>query len=555
MIEDLGQLIGEAEKATLTEHRFPNVQLKASWRQEHGHQLSGRANDLKYPSCWMVIGLNDDGSSCRKDEAWAKQQEEGVSNHINLYLDPAQACTYLRCHPLSSGWIIVIGVSNPGAVVRWANKAYKSAGTTCLEMTPEAALELTISLPGLQDYSARPWTGPVDTLAVLDFAKRIASQNPAGDLRLLPTMTAEMILQRLHLHGKAASRMLFGDVNCRLVVYDIADAVLQNTRVSPLYRLLTPDFQRSLSAILRPSPSPSPCWPNLALSEGLANAVAHAAYFEHSGDLIIELHPKWLCISNLCIRTAAAFANKWFSRRHQSLNTLLMESLRLARFVDELGRGKHLILREYLLAGRQPPQVTVEPAGRLSRWRLFLPTDSTDERIIRLLTRLKEYYEGDEKIALLALALCLWHAKPFSEIRKSVDADSEPLLLEILDDLQSPVFLLEQEDRLSTKRWVRLILEQGLDSKQLSPGEEDRLLQFARHMQTQYNAGVITPKRLRELGQMGESNSERTLSSTILKRWETAGHVAKTGTGKYRFVVQVAPQSAPSTAESTVQAQ
>lgn len=232
-----------------------------------------------------------------------------------------------------------------------------------------------------------------------------------------------------------------------------------------------------------------------------------------------------------------------------------MESLRLARFVDELGRGKHLILREYLLAGRQPPQVTVEPAGRLSRWRLFLPTDSTDERIIRLLTRLKEYYEGDEKIALLALALCLWHAKPFSEIRKSVDADSEPLLLEILDDLQSPVFLLEQEDRLSTKRWVRLILEQGLDSKQLSPGEEDRLLQFARHMQTQYNAGVITPKRLRELGQMGESNSERTLSSTILKRWETAGHVAKTGTGKYRFVVQVAPQSAPSTAESTVQAQ
>lgn len=547
MIDDIDELLHQAGAGTLLEHRFPNVQLKAQWKQDNGHQLCGKANDLKAPSAWMVIGLHDDGSCCRKDETWVKSQEEVVSGHLNQYLDPPQACTYIKCHQIRLGWILVIGVSNPGTVVRWGGKAYASAGTTCREMTPEAALEMAIALPGLQDPSAQPWDGPINAACVQDFARRVAAHAKAGDFAQLPTLSAEEILTRLHLRGTVASRVLFGDTSCRVVVYDIGDNVIRNTPVAPLYTLLTPDFQRSLSLMVRGAPTANHVWPPLALSEGIANAVAHAAYFERSGELTIELHPNWICISNLCVQEAAAFANKWFSRSHSTLNVLLMESLRLARLVDELGRGKHLILREYLLAGRHPPSVAIEPAGRLSRWRLTLPTDSSDERVLRMLTRLRETCDGDERTALLGLALCLWRDKPLSEVRRFADAESNKCIDRMLEDFIAPVFVTDQDD-IVLLRWARLILQEGLDSKQFSAGEEERLLKFTYRMQSKYDSGSITPKRLRELAQMSESKSERTLSSTMLRRWEVAGYLSKSGVGKFRFL---APPSGAPHADST----
>ena len=539
MLEDLAELLEATASEDLREHRHPNVQVKQSWKQDAGKQLCGRANDLRSPSSWMVIGVSDDGQLIGRDENWVKQQEQLISLHLNQYLDPPQACTHFRCHRVKSSWLVVIGVSNPGAVVRWDDVPYKSIGTTCQPMEPEEALEFALQLPGLQDLSVQPWDGQVNAGAVQDFARRVGERDGGGALANLHQLPTDTILQRLHLGGTVASRILFGDIRCRIVVYDVADAVLQN-KSAAVYDVLSRGFQDSLSSTLRRSPT-TPIWPPLALSEGIANAVAHAAYFERDGELMLELHPGWLCISNLCDRAATAFANKWFSRSHRTLNTFLMESLRLAGFVDELGRGKNLILRDFLFAGMRPPSVAVESAGRLSRWRLLLPTHSGEEKHVQLLRRLREHYPNDDKKALLAMALALWRGKPYSEIEGYVSEENHALLDEILNDRQAPVFRVPEEDKLYLYRWAQLILDEGLDSKQLSPGEEQRLLDFAYRMATRFDASIITPAVLRRWGQMGHSPSEKSLSSRILKKWETDHLIERVGKGKYKFLPRPSP--------------
>lgn len=535
MINTLEELKSELARGRLVEHQFPNVQLKESWKQDNGKQLCGRANDMKSPRAWMVVGVADDGSLAGKSEDWVKHQEEQASEHLNRYLDPASTCSVLQAGQVNGSWVLIVGVSNPGTVVRWNQEAYKSIGTTCQKMAPEEALAFTLQLPGLKDPSAQPWTGTVNPASVQDFARRIALRDKHGLLSNIHLLPHDEILDRLHLKGTVVSRILFGDIRCRIVQYDIADNVLLNTDV-PLYETLSAEFQDSLSLTATRKSECKQLWPRLALSEGIANAVAHASYFERGGDIAIELHPKWLCVSNLCTPEAAAFANKWFSRSHQTLNTLLMEGLRLAGIVDELGRGKSLILSEFLTAGLSPPSVTIEPAGRVSRWRLKLPTESTSERYRQVLDRLKQSYPDDTKKALLAMALCLWTDKPLSQIRRYISDEYLPLLTEILEDVRGPVLSLVNEDRLARVRWTRLILDEGLDSKQFSPGEERRLLEFARDTQTEYNEAFITPAGLRKLGGMSESASEKSLSSKMLKRWEQAGFVKKVANGKYRFV-------------------
>lgn len=113
-------------------------------------------------------------------------------------------------------------------------------------------------------------------------------------------------------------------------------------------------------------------YPTRALKESIANAVAHAAYMESQGDIIVEIHYNKLCISNLCFRESEYFANKWFAKSHKTVNKLLMETLRLAGFVDELGRGKNLIFADSLSYGKHPPYVAIERGGRYDRWRLLL---------------------------------------------------------------------------------------------------------------------------------------------------------------------------------------
>lgn len=211
-----------------------------------------------------------------------------------------------------------------------------------------------------------------------------------------------------------------------------------------------------------------------------------------------------------------------------------METLRLAGFVDELGRGKNLIFAESLKNGTKPPEVVLEKGGRYDRWRLYLYGGLKDKAQLRIFDRLKEKY-GDEQKALIANALVLWRGHTVSDIRQYVDGESSRIFAEVLTDLGGPIFYYQQKDQIVLRRWVSVLLGEGKDSKQLSAAEEADLLDFASKLQLDYYRGYITPKELRNLAGMGNSSSEIVLSSQILRNWKERGIVRKIKKGLYQF--------------------
>lgn len=536
MIADLSDLVVELRARTLVEHRHNNVELKESWQEHHGRKISALANRLENASSFLVIGVTDTGEALGRNESWAKQVEQVVSQHLNQYLDPVQACRSVECLDTGGGWLVAIICHNPGAVVYWHGTAYKSAGTTLQELRPEEVLELTIKLPGLTDFSRQPWTGPVDDSLVALYANAVATKQDDPSLSARRGLTSDQLLVRLNLLGRNVTRILFGDCSYRVVLYDTEGVPTQNVKVRGLVDLLAGAFVERVQGWARVqlgTPDSEP-FPQLALKEALANAVAHAAYFESDGDLTIEVYPELICLSNLCLPESRYFANKWFSRSRYTVNNLLMESLRLGGFVDELGRGKNLIFRESIAAGKKPPQVTVERAGRYDRWRLFLYGGTRDPVQLRLLRRIQEIYPDPHK-ALIAYALVLWRNETVGEIRQFVDGDSAPLFVEVLGDLNGPIFYWKDRDQVVLRRWARVLLDEGKDSKTLTASEETDLFDLAYDIHTRYHHGLFTPRDLRKLAAMGETASERSATSNLLNKWTIEEKVRKVRKGVYEF--------------------
>ena len=172
--------------------------------------------------------------------------------------------------------------------------------------------------------------------------------------------------------------------------------------------------------------------------------------------------------------------------------------------------------------------------GEVSNFRLAavqgVPWEERDKRPV---------IKGGERKALISQALVLWRDKPVREIRNYVDGDFARQFAEVLSGIKGPIFYYEKEDRITLRRWAEILIGEGKDSKDLSPGEEERLQTLAYDIQTKYNNSIITPKDLRELGDMGNTKSELVLSSSILKRWYGQGVLEKVGHGKYKFVSKV----------------
>jgi predicted HTH transcriptional regulator len=541
VIGSVGDILSELATGTLQEHRHPNLELKESWREEHGPKLSALANHVEQPLGWMVIGVDNNGATVGRDEKWAINAEEVISQHLNAHFDPVQACGEISAVDTTHGWIVVIKAANPGAVVYWKMKAYKKAGTTTAEMRPDEVLELTIKLPGLTDYSKQPWTGPVSESLVSSYMSSVAARQKDPAIAERRGATSEQLLARLNLLGRNASRILFGDTSYRVVLYDKEGVPQQNAKQHGLYELVSGRFvdqvqvwaQRQLGVTAEP-------FPRLALKEAFANTVAHAAYFENDGEVTVEVFPDRIVISNLCLPESGFFANKWFSRSRKTVNNLLMEALRIGGFVDELGRGKNLIFRESILSGKRPPEVSIEKAGRYDRWRLFLYGGTSDPVQLRMLQRIQETYSDPHK-ALIANALVLWRNRPISEIRNFIDGESLPLFAEVISDLSGPIFYWQEQDRIVLRRWASVLLDEGKDSKTLTLAEEKDLYDFAYDLRTRYYRGVLTPKDLRKLAAMGETASERTTSANLLKKWVAEGKIRKTSKGVYEFVPKPSP--------------
>ncbi len=524
VIKNIDDVLIAIRNGSIKEHLHNNIELKEDWAQKHGVKISALANKLDQIFNFLVIGVDDLGSLANRDEKWVKRTEEIVSQHINQNLDPVQACKNIAARDIDGQWVLIVTIENPGEVTYWGNHAYQAAGTTVAEMEPDEVLKLRIQLPGLIDYSNQFHRSSYDENLVEKFIAEIDAKGHPLEVRdqRSPHVSA---LKMLSLHEKQAARILFGRASYRVVVYDDQDEPVSNVRKHGLFGLLLPDFIESLCG------HNGARFSRRALKEALANAVAHAAYYESDGDIILEVHPGRLVISNLCLREATYFANRWFSRGHKTTNGLLMESLRLAGYVDELGRGKNLIFSESIKFGSTPPEVQIENAGKYLRWKLTIfGGDQTASRI-RIVERCKELYGNDRK-ALIAVALVFWRDLPVSEIRKYVDSDFAREFAEVLTGNIGPIFYSKEEDRIVLRRWANVLIGEGKNSKALSHEEEEQLLAAARERQ-KLNHGIITPKDIRDLAAMGNTASERVLSSHILAKWLKEGIVEKRGVGKY----------------------
>lgn len=536
MPTSIDELLDIASKNQLSEHRHAGVELKSGWTIDCGRKLSALANRIDTSPKWMLVGVADDGTLLKKPESWARQTEQSLSQQINDNLNPSQACVGITCHELAHSWVVLVQVRNPGDVVYWGDRAYQAAGTTISEMTPEEVLKLRIRLPGLSDFSRQSASGETQLELVQHFQQRVAARGQPIEGAATTLEQSHAVLRALGLADTQAERILFGDCTFRLVRYSANQDPVQNERVPGIYTLLTDDFlgdlQRWAKDQLQITDLP---FPERALREALANAVAHTAYFELDGDVIVEQHPDRVTIGNLCVRESTYFANRWFSRSHKTVNGLLMEALRVAGHVDELGRGKNLIFSESIRNGKTAPQVVVERAGRYDRWKLTLYGGTQSTTTLRLFDRCRAIYKDDQK-ALIAQALVLWRDRPVSEIKNYIDGDFARQFVEVLSDLRGPIFYYREKDRITLRRWAAILLGEGKDSKALSPAEERNLRDFAFDMQTKYHDGFITPKDLRNLAAMADTPSERVLSSSILKKWKTEGTVRRICRGQYRFV-------------------
>lgn len=537
MIKSEKELLDALSLETLREHLGQNVEFKRSWDQKYGQKFSGLANKALEFSAWFVVGVEDTGKLSGHDEKWAKGAEEVISQQINLNLDPIQSCKAIKCISINLSWVIIVEIGCPGAVTFWAKRSYKMSGTTALEMPPEEEMALTMSLPGLRDFSRQPFSGDTNKSYCKEFLAAILKKRPEMSDHF-STEDYEKALCSLKLLQTNTARILFGDFSYRVVFYDDNGNPEKNESRKGLFGILKSDFIDEIQEWSR-SQSNLKHGPfsEKGLKEGLANCVAHAAYFHAQGDITIEVFPKKLCISNFCLPESGHFANKWFSRSHYTINTLLMESLRLAGFVDELGRGKNLIFSESIKEGKAAPFVHIEKAGRFNRWRLFIFGSMSDNKHLRLLGRLRKIYANEQK-ALLAQALVLWSKHPATTIKTFIDGESAPLFVEVISDLNGPVFFYQKDDSINLRRWVRVLLEEGKDSKCLSLEEEGNLYDLAYDLQMKYEKGFVSPKILRQLAKMTETPSEKVLSSTIIKKWLNEGKVKKMSMGKYQFITK-----------------
>jgi predicted HTH transcriptional regulator len=516
------------ETGNSREYLHLNLELKERWAQAYGDKISALANKLDQTTTFLAVGVSDDGTVMQHDEKWAKNTEAVISQHVNQSLDPLQVCKAISCKNTKNGWVVILTIQNAGEVTYWGEYAYCASGTTIKRMGPADVLTLRIQLPGLIDYSKQYHKSTYNERLVRRFVEQIVDKRDAIGSEL-NTAAPEELLQRLGLFERQAARLLFGRASYRLVRYDDEQQPISNNRLDGLISLLLPEFIKGLCH------EGDGHFSERALKEALANAVAHAAYFENDGEIMVEVYPDCITVSNLCIKESTYFANRWFSRSHKTINGLLMETLRMAGYVDELGRGKNLIFSDSIKSGKRPPEVHIETAGKYQRWKLMIYGGKEDQKLVRLLERCREIY-NDERKALIALALVLWRHRSVTEIRGYVDGDFARQFAEVLTGVEGPIFYYPEKETIYLTRWAAVLLGEGKDSKALSRGEEQHLQNFAFDICSKYHGGIITPQLLREFAHMSETKSEQVLSSNILSKWTREGIVKKAGKGKYEFV-------------------
>lgn len=522
-IKDCDELVSNISRAEVKEHRFENVELKRGWTKDYGEKASMLCNAQVSEKCFLVLGVEDDGELSKQNETWLQKTLPILSQQINAYLDPVIANIDITTELIDESYIIIVTLLNPGVVVKWNGSAFVGAGTTKRKLEVHEILELNLSLPGLTDLSKQK--------------RSYTSLAPCVELfcDVMHEAQNEETLRKYYLHDTVAGRILLGDCNYRIVKYSKSGEIVENSTRVGLIGLITNLVKNEIRDYYSTNNSSGIKISDVLLREALGNCVGHAAFQEKDGEIVVELHPDKLVVSNLCYAEYISLANKWFSHAHSSPNPFLMEVLRTMSKVDELGRGKQALLRECLVAGFKPPVVDITNAARHKRWTLTISFFATNDRFLRLRKRLNEKYYDEPEKALISYALILWHKKPFTEIVKYFDSYLGEIAANIVTDSDSPIFYWEKNDRLILDRWVTILLEEGKASKGFSMHEETQIYKRCRDYHCKFYSSVITPAQFRKRAELSDSPSDKQLATKTLKKWVDGKKLNKVGHGKYRF--------------------
>lgn len=239
-------IISKINDGSLLEHHFDNLELKSNWTQEYGKKISALANKNIEISNWLCVGINNSGEICDNDDSWAQKSEEIISQQINQYLDPQQACKTISCHHLNNRWFIIIEFENPGAVVYWNKKAFKSSGTTILEMEPDEIMGLTVKLPGLSDYTAQKYEGSFQDDLVQQYAQMVSQRRKGSVMESISALSSSDVLQRIGIKNRITCNILFGDFRYRMVYYDKNQNPIENEVHNGLFELLHDSFIQNI---------------------------------------------------------------------------------------------------------------------------------------------------------------------------------------------------------------------------------------------------------------------------------------------------------------------
>lgn len=524
-INNISELKIELLQKNITEYKFDNVELKRNWDIKYGCKISMLCNSNLDTSCFLVIGVEDSGELAGHNENWLEKNLENVSKHINEKLDPIVTLVDITTEKIESDYVVIIEARNPGIVVKWNKEAFSGHGTTKKLLAPEEILALNLRLPGITDYSKQ-------LITYEPYPKNIELFCDLGNIE-----KQDAVLEEYSLKNNQCGRILLGEAKYRVIKYDKKEEIISNETRSGLINILSDLFSEEIRNFYQNKLDDTDRISDAMLREALGNSVGHAAYNENDGELIIEIHPNKLQISNLAYSEYLTLANKWFSSAHKSPNPFLMEVLRTIHKVDEVGRGKKKLLSECLLNGFNAPAITVSDAGRFKRWSLVLDFGVNTARYLKVYNSIQALYRHNKEKSLIASALVLWSDKAATEIIQYFDKYQLDILREILQrDPNPPVVLVENMNRILPVRWVRLLIEEGKESSTFHPSEEARYYQSCKKLSCTYKNGLMTPGDFREMTSLSNSNSDKSLTTKTLKKWVSEGKITKIRRGLYQFI-------------------
>ena len=526
------QIIKKISSGKLLEVLIPNVELKSSWRQEYGKDISAIANHFRKEGGWIILGINDDGTLSEWDDKTLIKTESQVTNHINEYLEPNFKNVIITGEIIDSSHILLIEIIPIDEIVYWNEKAHKLLGTSSPELSPSEILSLSLELPG-QDFSKLAYTGKLNSSLIMGFAEKI-NENAKEKLNLNNISSLD-ILSNLGIHNKNVSGILFGDFPIRIIHCDINGDILDQEQKFGLYNLLEDQFINQIQSWTRKqvqivdksfSAKEEQPYPIEALRESLANAVAHSFYQKDYGDITVEIFPNKISITNNSSLEAEAFVDKWFSRIHNSQNKLLMNTLRMSKLTEELGSGKNRIFRQMIEHGKREPIIEFQQFKNFGKWKITLYNEENNLPITLLINRLKEYFSNSDEWRL-ATAIVLWKNKTWNQILSFLDEHYIRVTERIIENSHSPVIpnLSDRNSKPLLKRWV-MALFQNQTIIPFSTDDELTYLNEFRILSKKMN-GILSNIQAREHIGLTNTKAEISQLTNLFTKWQKQGLVKK----------------------------